>query len=46
MLKASPSLIEQSTYPLRAVYRGTQVVFRYQVPGPISMPKAPLVRIE
>jgi hypothetical protein len=45
MLKTSPSSIEQSGYPLRAVYRGTQVAFRYQVPAAIPMPRVPLVRI-
>ena len=46
MLKTSPSPIEQSGYPLRAVYRGTQIAFRYQVPAAILMSRLPLVRTE
>lgn len=31
--------MEQNGYPIRVVYRGTQVVFRYQMPAAIPMPR-------
>ncbi|KAF8313977.1 hypothetical protein DL93DRAFT_1099952 [Clavulina sp. PMI_390] len=39
MLKTSPELPEQTRFPLRVVYRGSLVVFRYQIPAAIPMPQ-------